>query len=846
MEIAGGERVPKVDIEWIAPASFLPAGEDPALVADIDDPTTMLLVRTRSRGDYSTYTLTISTGGAAPAGFDPLLNRIEFSFKVECHSDFDCTLDHQCPPAALPSPPIDYLAKDFGSFRRLMLDRMSLLTPGWSDRNPADFGMTLVEAMAHVADELSYRQDAVATEAYLDTARRRRSLRRHARLVDYVVHEGCNARAWVQIEASGEGVTMPAGTQLLTRVPGMPSIVGDKSRDHMTALAAGAETFGTLETAVLYASHDVFDFWTWGDDECCLPTGTTSATLIGHHPQLKAGDVLVLAEVAGPVTGNAADADPANRTAVRLTGVVSDTDPSAGSFESPQTNMALDVTELTWDDRDALRSPLCISTKHAPGTAISKARGNIVLADHGRTISEEPLGSMPEAPQTPVGLSGSHCADESQEDIPARFRPTLTESPLTHAHAAPSRSLAGGPTTAAIKAELAALVAGPGIREWLESRSLGIDTTAPTLRGGDGVWSISDGEDTIVLRLESGRLTAYDTLIPAAGTLRRDVRKARPVISLQGESGSTTLPWHPQLDLLGSDRDAREFVVEVEHDLSATLRFGDSVHGARPDEGTQFLAKYRVGNGIAGNVGSESIAHIVTSQTDLEGCSNPLAAIGGVEPEAADAIRRDAPQAFNTQRRAVTAADYASVTERKRDVQRAAATFRWTGSWHTVFVTADRLGGETIDPDFEVDVRTHIEPFRMAGYDLEVDQPRFVPIKLGLQVCVEPDHFRPDVEEAIRERLASRHRRDGTKGLFHPDRFTFNQPVYLSAIVAEVQQVQGVTSVVVEKFQRQREDSSDAIDSGVLPMGRLEIARLDNDPNFPERGVFTLKMEGGK
>jgi hypothetical protein len=33
---------------------------------------------------------------------------------------------------------------------------------------------------------------------------------------------------------------------------------------------------------------------------------------------------------------------------------------------------------------------------------------------------------------------------------------------------------------------------------------------------------------------------------------------------------------------------------------------------------------------------------------------------------------------------------------------------------------------------------------------------------------------------------------------------------------------------------------------GKLVLGRLEIARLDNNPNFPERGVFRLMMEGGE
>ena len=76
--------------------------------------------------------------------------------------------------------------------------------------------------------------------------------------------------------------------------------------------------------------------------------------------------------------------------------------------------------------------------------------------------------------------------------------------------------------------------------------------------------------------------------------------------------------------------------------------------------------------------------------------------------------------------------------------------------------------------------------------------------------------------------------------------FTFGAPVYLSAIVAAVQGVPGVQSVIPKVFQRQRDASTDALDTGVLPMGRLEIARLDDDPSFPEHGVLVLTAGGGK
>ena len=78
-----------------------------------------------------------------------------------------------------------------------MLDRLAVTLPAWTERHAPDIWITLVELLAYIGDDLSYYQDAVATEAYLKTARRRVSVRRHARLVDYRLHDGCNARAWV-------------------------------------------------------------------------------------------------------------------------------------------------------------------------------------------------------------------------------------------------------------------------------------------------------------------------------------------------------------------------------------------------------------------------------------------------------------------------------------------------------------------------------------------------------------------------------------------------------------------------------------------------------------------------
>jgi hypothetical protein len=103
-----------------------------------------------------------------------------------------------------------------------------------------------------------------------------------------------------------------------------------------------------------------------------------------------------------------------------------------------------------------------------------------------------------------------------------------------------------------------------------------------------------------------------------------------------------------------------------------------------------------------------------------------------------------------------------------------------------------------------------------------------------------------DVKQALLEVFSNRISTDGRRGLFHPDNFSFGQPVYLSRLFAAAQATPGVDSVEITKFQRQGINSNEALINGQLNLGRLEIARLDNNPDFSERGVFRLTMKGGQ
>jgi hypothetical protein len=727
-----------------------------------------ITLKMNAAGDFSPYTLLLVTAPdnpAPPVAFDPQLACIQFSFKINCPSPYDCKPTGECPPEPGDLADINYLAKDYGSFRRVMLDRIALLAPDWQERNPADVGIALVELLAYAGDYLSYQQDAVGTEAYLGTARRRTSIRRHARLVDYRMHDGNNARAWLQIRVKNDLAAPGAGgkLQFLTRLENQPTCIPPDWRGLAHALVNDALVFENIGPVPnLFAAHDRIPFYTWSATDYCLAKGATSATLAGNFPKLQAGDVLVFVESRGPDTGEPGDADPSKRVVVRLIEV-------RAGLTDPLTSLPL--TEIRWHAGDALPFAFCLAwhtdADHGAQAIqnVSIALGNIVLVDHGRTIG------------APVESSALENVGVVADGAFPRFRPRLAQAGLTFAVRAPQA-----------------------------------------------------GES-------------------AASAMAVSPSEAQPaVLQLTGTIDGISSNWNYSSDMLTSvlDPNQQAFTVEMESGDSAFLRFGDDDHGARPGASTSFVAAYRVGNGKTGNVSTGSIAHVIGNFADIDTIANPMGASGGTDPESLEHVRQSAPWAFRTQQRAVTAADYAATARQFSGIQNAAATFRWTGSWYTAFLTVDRFGGVPLDSAFKAGLLRHMEKYRMAGQDLEIEPAKPVPLEIVMHICAGRDYFVADVRSALLQVFNNRMLSDGTLGVFHPDNFTLGSRFYLSPLYAAAQKIDGVESVRIQKFEREDNPGTDGLDQGYLEAARTEQFVLDNDPNFPERGTFVLEVDGGR
>src|SRR5204862_2472027 len=95
------------------------------------------------------------------------------------------------------------------------------------------------------------------------------------------------------------------------------------------------------------------------------------------------------------------------------------------------------ITEVAWHPDDALPFPLCLSTRldaeHGGSwvDGISVARGNMVLVDHGATIDDESIGSVPAESVFVTGADGTPCEPAPARPLPPRFRPWLERMPVS-------------------------------------------------------------------------------------------------------------------------------------------------------------------------------------------------------------------------------------------------------------------------------------------------------------------------------------------------------------------------------------------------------------------------------
>jgi hypothetical protein len=785
----GGERlarVPVVSATWRRVSTAI--GVD----------RTVLDVAVAEPGDFSPYRLTIVDPGDNRV--DRFFNGVVFSFKQGCPSVFDCRRLLDCPPEEMVDWPVDYLARDFESLRNALLDFSAQRYPLWRERIPADQAVMLMELAAALGDEFAYIQDRIAREAHLETLVERRSLRRHARLVDYDIDDGASAATVLDIElAPGQQDAILAGIPVWATPEGEPPVpftLGTGLADQLRGTSYWVS-----------AAWNAMPVHVPDPSAPCLPAGSTELYLVGEFPlasQLPLAADPLRFWIDRPMllrTDPADPAEPSRRHIVHITEVEVTTDPLVLEAGVPIT-----ITRIAWRPDDALPFDLCLSDATVHGNIVPATAGRTVVeyfavADHSAVaLADRPRVALAVERQGPL------------PDIEPADRPVF--------HDAAGRFDFGAPPV-------------PRVRPPIFLHSL-----AETERQGIGMIG---GVPEVALR-------EVDDL--ASLLTQEDWRWVESMIEARSEEPRFTLDDGTWRKIITFDRIGGQIIhVDRASSQGFTIRFGDGEFGRIPADGALFEATYRTGGGTRANLPSESVRAVrdplspaTPSPLDIaQRVSNPFEITSGRDPQDAATVKQIAPEAYRAEpRRAVRDEDYRALAEKLPWVQRAGAVARWTGSWLTEFVTADPEGSFELSAERRAELEREMDCVRQAGRPVVVRDPVFVAIDLRIRICVRPEAYEGQVIERVTQALVGRRRPGRPIPFFDPDNFTFGQPLSRAALEAAIQNVPGVLGVDEIMIRVRGTHGWKLFDSFLLHLANDRILRLENDPDRPEAGSLIV------
>ena len=293
----------------------------------------------------------------------------------------------------------------------------------------------------------------------------------------------------------------------------------------------------------------------------------------------------------------------------------------------------------------------------------------------------------------------------------------------------------------------------------------------------------------------------------ASAMIAQNPREAMPEIALKVNGKD----WgRVKADLLESLPTDRHFCIEVDDDGQVWIRFGDSETGELMKNETMVEARYRIGNGEAGNVPAGTIKRMILRDNakDFDATrvtvTNPMGAAGGTEPESTATARLLAPGDMRVhQRRAISAEDYAEFARGVSGVANAFATILQEGSRRVVRIAIDPK--HWLVPDEPVKwtalkqhVLRQLEPVRRINHDVVVVAPSYIKLEVHLRVTVLPSYVAGTVIEQVKLELLGK----DEKSFFDKDNLTFGQSIYWSQIASRLHAIPGVANVEQIRFGR--------------------------------------------
>ncbi|WP_299495237.1 hypothetical protein [uncultured Shewanella sp.] len=595
------------------------------------------------------------------------------------------------PPHLSALPRLNYRAKDYDTFKKLIETELTYNIPDWRDRDAADMMVMLSEVLAYTGDMLSYKQDAVATEAYLNTARFELSLQRHCRLLDYAIEKKTTARAWVTVQVNA-AIRFPPRTLFFCGGDQQNPVLSlFEYQDRQGGKEVVFEAMYSTQCQPEYNHLIPYDF---GIQGYVIPKGCLTLAVKGKV-SLKKGQLVALM-------------DKTLQSSPQVVRLVQD----SVYHVDPLSEQA--YTQLNWYADDALSQTWQAET--------SSLCANVLLVDRGETLPYEKLQLYLRNGQYFAQLHHTNLVSADELDA------------FQFHHEAASH----------------------GIKQSL---------TAST-----------------------PQLHIIESQLPID-------------LSQRNNEVMAGMEWTNVTDFLDSPPYAKHVVLD-EHQGMAELRFGDGVFGLFPNPLNVFYACCRITPNkdhqiAAGKINQVYLPEHLDIATEAVADVKNLHPVGDVHPKnSAQTIKIEAPVQHRERLNLALFQDYKAVILADERVENVYCEKGWSGSHEMLNFYLYPRNHARLDDVMPALLR-QLNQYKVLNQRLTV--ALFTP--LLLKCCLHIEVINGMSLSALHQQLDLVLSDDAQVGIFAPQHFSFNTPLYASEIVAALLDIEGVENVHFNDFQ---------------------------------------------
>ena len=252
--------------------------------------------------------------------------------------------------------------------------------------------------------------------------------------------------------------------------------------------------------------------------------------------------------------------------------------------------------------------------------------------------------------------------------------------------------------------------------------------------------------------------------------------------------------WSEVPSLYPARESDRVYTTRIDDDGNITVSFGDGKKGRRPQSGTENItARYRKGAGLQGHLKKDKLSLLMAPPPGLKSVINPLPSSGGDDPEERDDARRNAPFTVLTMDRIVSVQDFEDFARAYPGIGKARADKLWNGKRDIVHISIAAADGKEISDssDLYENLKNAIDTARHAAQQVILSSFILREFNISAKIFIHKNYLDERVLDESRKKLVS-------EFSFHSRQF--GQSVTASEIHSLLHHIPGISGVDIDEL----------------------------------------------